>query len=267
MRLGVPFSVLLHVALVAAGFVVAPTLMPNEPTPMVVLPVELLTIGPETNVAPVVEEQPEAEVEEEAAEEATPAEAAPAAAPEPEEAPEILPTEKAKEPEVKPEPKKPEPKKAEPKKEENLEDTLDSVLKSVERNKKNAPPSQKTASDLSKVEDAKPRAGAGNNKDMTVTVADFIRSQLISRGCWNDQDDMADAKRLRAVIRIRFDRDGSLLGAPELREPSRPPAGDPPMQIFTQRAFRALNLCSPFTVPAEYYEVQPAQWIDITFTP
>ena len=34
---------------------------------------------------------------------------------------------------------------------------------------------------------------------------------------------MADAKRLRAVIRIRFERDGRLLGSPELIEPSREP--------------------------------------------
>ncbi len=261
MRVGVPFSLAIHAAIAAAGLVAAPQLAP-PPSPMRLLPVELLEIADTTNVAPVYE-QPEAE--EPVAEEATADEtaaAAPASAPERVEAL-PAPTERRPEPEAV-KPPAPKPRAQEP---EALEDTLEGVLKSVEKSRARRPAPQKTAADIRQVTDASPRSGAGDNKRMTVTVADFIRSQLIAKGCWNDQDDMADARRLRAVIRIRFDRDGRLLGAPELREPARLPAGDPPMQIFTQRAFRALNMCSPFTVPPEYYEVTPAQWIDIEFVP
>lgn len=273
MRVGVPFSVALHLALAAAGVIVVPQLPQRESSPMVVLPVELLTIGDTTNVIPVVEEQPEAPVAEEASAEAEP-EPAPAEAetaeaePIPEPEAEIIP-----EPEPEPEPEKPEPKpapKPEPKPEPkpDFNDSLSSILQSVERPKENnAPNSDRTAADLRNVENQPPRRGAGDNRQMTITVADFIRSQLISRGCWADQDDMADAKRLRAVIRIRFERDGRLLGSPELIEPSREPSADRPMQIFIQRARRALNQCSPFTVPAEYYAVSPPQWIDIEFLP
>ena len=63
MRVGVPFSIFLHLAFAAAGVVVVPQL-PRESTPMVILPVELLTIGDATNVAPVIEEQPDAEMRE-----------------------------------------------------------------------------------------------------------------------------------------------------------------------------------------------------------
>lgn len=271
MRVGVPFSVALHLAFAAAGIVVVPQLPQRESTPMVILPVELLTIGDTTNVAPVVEEQPDAEVAEEAAVEPDPAESAPdpaEAEPIPEPEAEIIPEPEPKKPEPekpKPEPKKPEPK---PEPKPDFNDSLSSILQSVEKPKEStAPRNDRTAADLRNVEDQAPRRGVGDNTRMTVTVADFVRSQLISRGCWADQDDMADAKRLRAVIRIRFERDGRLLGSPELIEPAREPSADRPMQIFVQRARRALNQCSPFTVPAEYYEVSPPQWIDIEFLP
>lgn len=271
MRVGIPFSVALHLAFAAAGIVVVPQL-PRESTPMVILPVELLTIGDTTNVAPVVEEQPEADIAEEAAAEPEPAESQPdpseaEAEPIPEPEAEIIPEPepKPKEPEPKPEPKKPEPK---PEPKPDFNDSLSSILKSVEKPKETqAPRNDRTAADLRNVENQAPRRGVGDNQRMTITVADFVRSQLISRGCWADQDDMADAKRLRAVIRIRFERDGRLLGSPELIEPAREPTADRPMQIFVQRARRALNQCSPFTVPAEYYQVSPPQWIDIEFLP
>jgi outer membrane biosynthesis protein TonB len=261
MRVGVAFSLALHAAIIAAGLVTAPSIAP-PPSPMRLLPVELLEISDTTNVAPVyAEPEPEAPLAEETASET----ASPAAAAVDPEPIETLPSP----PEAKPEPEirkppPPKPKAAEP---EALEDTLEGVLKSVEKNRSKRPAQQKTAADIRQVTDAAPRSGVGDNRRMTVTVADFIRSQLIAKGCWNDQDDMADARRLRAVIRIRFERDGRLMGAPELREPARLPAGDPPMQIFTQKAFRALNMCSPFTVPPEYYAVSPAQWIDIEFVP
>ncbi len=271
MRVGIPFSVVLHLAVAAGGFVIVPQL-PRESSPMVILPVELLTIGETTNVAPVVEAQPEAEIAEEASAEPEPAESQPdpaEAEPIPEPEAEIIP-----EPEPEPEPEKPEPapapKKPEPKPEPkpDFNDSLSSILQSVERPKETqAPQNDRTAADLRNVENQAPRRGVGDNQRMTITVADFVRSQLISRGCWADQDDMADAKRLRAVIRIRFERDGRLLGSPELIEPSREPTADRPMQIFVQRARRALNQCSPFTVPSEYYEVSPPQWIDIEFLP
>ncbi len=270
MRMGLPISIALHAALVAAGITIAPTVQ-RESTPMIILPVELLSIAETTNVAPVIEEQPEAEpVEEEAAAEPEPEEASSESAPEPEAVPEeaeIVPDPEPVKPEPKPEPKpapKPKPK---PEPKPDFNDSLNSILKSVEQDKSKAPPSERTAKDLSQVQDQAARRGAGDNRRMTITVADFVHSQLISRGCWNDQDDMADAARLRAVIRIRFERDGRLLGAPELIEPSRVTNSDRPMQIFTQRAFRALNICSPFNVPPEYYEVSPAQWIDIEFLP
>jgi hypothetical protein len=68
---------------------------------------------------------------------------------------------------------------------------------------------------------------------------------------------------------VKFGRDGHFLGEPQLIEPAREPSGDQPMQVFIARARTALRMCNNigFKVPAEYFEVQPAQYIDIVFLP
>ncbi len=271
MRAGVPLSIAIHIALAASGIIVAPKLL-AEPTPMVVLPIELLKIDDTTNVAAITERLAEqADAAATADNEATTS-AAPAPEPEPEPAV-ILPTEKT--PEVKKEEPaetaKTTPDRVPPKKAPDDEFSFESALKTIEKNKSKTPNTAqqaRTANDPTKVRDVGARTSVGDpNHAPSVTIADYIRSQLVEKGCWADQDDMADAKRLRAVIRVRFERDGRLLGAPELREPTRPPAGDPPMQIFIQRAFRSLNQCEPFQLPAEYVQTTPPRWIDILFVP
>ena len=271
MRVGVFASIGLHAGLVLTGLVAAPVMVPR-PSEFVVLPdVSLLEIAETTNVAPVVRSDPEAEItdEPEAPAEESPAPAPTAApAPAPEDA-ELLP-DPVKKPEPKVEPKKETPKprvepKAEP--EEDFGGALSSILKSAEKKRPTAPAGSKSAADMRNVDSGAPRKGAGDNQRMTITVADFIRDQLQRKGCWGDQEDMADARRLRATFRIRFNRDGTLLEEPQMISPVREPAGDQPMQIFIQRARRSLSMCSPFTVPKEYFETTPAQWIHIEFLP
>lgn len=252
------------------GLAAARTLS-SESTPMIMLPVELLEIADSTNVAPIAEQpDPEEMVEEMSTPEEAPAPAA-APEPEPEAAPEIIPP-KAPDPAPKPEPKpaaKPTPPKPEPKK-ENFQDSLDSILKSVEKPAaRPAPSPNRSTTNLAEVADAAPRRGVGDNQRMTITVGDFVRQQLLSKGCWGDQSDMPDAQRLRATFRIRFGRDGRFLEEQQLIEPSRPPANDQPMQIYIQRAHRALSKCNQlgFQVPSEYFETSPAPWIEIVFLP
>ncbi len=270
MRAGVFASIGLHVGLLLTGLVAAPVMV-SQPSEFVILPVELLEIAETTNVAPVVRSDPEAEItdEPEAPAEESPAPAPTAApAPAPEDA-ELLP-DPLKKPEPKTEPKKEVVKpRVEPKKEEEQDfgGALSSILKTAEKKRETAPTGSKSAADMRNIDNGAPRKGAGDNQRMTITVADFIRDQLQRKGCWGDQEDMADARRLRATIRVRFDRDGRLLEEPQLVSPVREPAGDQPMQIFIQRARRALSMCSPFVVPKEYYETTPAQWIDIEFLP
>ncbi|MEP7210144.1 MAG: hypothetical protein ABI740_04845 [Alphaproteobacteria bacterium] len=259
---GVTFSVALHIALVLGGIVVVPRLM-TEPTPMAILPVELLTIADTTNVKPVAEEPKKAEEADVTADKATPA-PAPAAEAKAEPVPEPLPVPDLKKPE--PEKPKPEAKPApEAKKPEKMADTLDSILKSVPDKKPSKTQADRsTTASLRDVQDAA-RKGAGDNQRMTMTIADSIRSQLMSRGCWTDKDDMPDAKRLHATIRVRFERGGRLMGEPQLIDPPRQPAGDRPMLVFIQAAFGSLRKCEPFQVPPEYYATSP--YIDLPFLP
>lgn len=277
MRAGIPFSLALHLAALAAGVTVAPALS-ARPESMMVLPVELLVIDEETSVIPVIADEPDRTPDAEAPDEAVadpseedsvvipdepepapePAASAPSApAPAPEPAPEAIvpaPKEEAAKPEPPPKPKA----------EAGFD--LNSVLRTVEQKKSERPPPQRTSTDIRKVDDAAaPRRGAGDEQRMTITVADFIKTQLVQRGCWRGAADMPDADRLQATIRVRFSRDGTFAAAPELRAPARIPTGDPPLQTFIQRAFRALNRCEPFDVPPEYFPSAP--WIDILFVP
>lgn len=263
MRMGLPVSIVLHIAVAGVlGYSVS-TQAVQESTPMMILPVELLTISDSTNVAPIPRaEEPEvaedpAAPDVEAAPEEPSADPTPAPEPEAEPIPEPAAEPKAAEPKPAPKP--------EPKPEPSFDDALKDILKDVPKTRTQTP-SQKSPTNIGNVSEA-PRRGVGDNTRMTITVADYIRDQLIRRGCWTDQEDMPDAKRLRATIRVRFQRDGRLMEAPQLMDPTRVPTGDQPMNIFTQRAFRAIAQCTPFTVPQEYFEVTPAQWIDLVFTP
>jgi outer membrane biosynthesis protein TonB len=262
MRMGLPVSIVLHVAVAGVLGYSAQQTIASEATPMMILPVELLTISDTTNVAPAAPiEEPEI-AEEPAAPEPEPAssDAAPepvAAEPTPEPAPEPVPTPSA--PKV-------EPKAADkPKPAPSFNYELDSILKSVDP-KKSSPSSRSRPGDITRAGE-RARPGVGDQTRMTITVADYIRDQLIRKGCWTDQEDMPDAKRLQATIRVRFQRDGRLVEPPQLVDPARAPTGDQPMNIFTQRAFRAIAQCTPFTVPPEYFEFTPAPWIDLVFTP
>jgi hypothetical protein len=259
---GVTCSIILHAALVLSGIVIVPKLMP-EPAPMVILPVDLLTIADTTNVKPVAEEKPkDVEKAEETADKTPPP--PPAAAPEakPEPVPEVIPDAKKPEPEKPKEAAKPAP---EAKKPEKMADALDSILKAVPDKKASKNQADRTTSaSLKDVQDAA-RKGAGDNQRMTITIADSIRSQLMSRGCWTDKDDMPDAKRLHATIRVRFERGGRLMGDPKLIDPPRQPAGDQPMLVFIQAALGSLRKCEPFQVPPEYFATSP--YIDLPFLP
>jgi outer membrane biosynthesis protein TonB len=269
MRVGVPFSIALHVGLAIAGMIVAPTMI-SERTPMVILPVELLTIGPETNVeAAAAEDQPFVEELKEEVETAPEPEATPPPAPDEEIIPTETPPKKTEPKEEAPPKAAPTPPKPKPQKDESFESALQSIMKDVDKPTKATTATKQRAANLRNVDDAGARQAVGKGTGMTITVADFITSQLQSRGCWTDQEDMPDYKRLRTVIRVRFAPDGKLLGAPELREPARIPVGDSPMQTFIQRAQRALDKCNTprYEVPREYYETTPAQWIDIEFLP
>jgi hypothetical protein len=264
MRLGGFISLALHVGFAVAGMIAAPYLVTEESSSMMILPVDL-EVADSTNLRAVTEDVSE---EDKAAEVPEVESAASAAPPPPDESEEVLPDA------TKPEPKKPEPKKTEaapapPKKQEAQESALlGDILKDVNRNVADPRAAPAPKPSMRGVTDAGPQKGAGNQSKDSATIADIIMSQLLARRCWGDQDDMADARRLGAVIAIRFDRSGRV-SKMELIEPRSKPTNDLPLQVFIQRAYDAINKCNTqgFQVPPKYYEYNPPLVIELNFRP
>lgn len=258
MRLSVVPSLALHIGAIAVLLPAVSDAWRSDSPPMMILPVELLEIADMTNMTAASEAPKEEAPEPEAA--PPPAEAAPPPPPpEPEE--EILPTKEA------PPPKKEEKTKEAPKPERM---DVDSTLKDLLAAARSAPaPAPKKAAPDAAASEGPPRMSVGDRRRMTMTVADAILQQLLAKGCWSNQADMADARRLRAVISVRFGRDGRFLENPRLIEPSRTPSNDPPLQVYILRAQEGLNKCNTigFQVPEEYFKVQPPQTIELDFRP
>jgi hypothetical protein len=118
-----------------------------------------------------------------------------------------------------------------------------------------------------------PRPGASVAEKGTMrqsaTVGDRVRMQLISKGCWADQDDLAQGRQLRTVIEVRFGADGKLAQPPALIEPPTMPTDDRPLEVFIARAMKAIETCEAkgFQLPAEFLAAQPIPIIEIDFRP
>lgn len=268
MRLSAFFSLVAHVGVVVAGLWATSeqASKPEPSTDMIVIPLELMTIGDVTDIAPVVAEAPKAE-ETTAPEMEAPAVTA-AAAPKPEEDTVNLEATPPPPPKKEEEVKKPEVKPAPAKKEEDLNSFLDSMLTDVKKNPPKASPAPADAR-VASAENGQPRMGAGEMRRTQVTITDYIRAQLVNNRCWTDHSDMADAATLKATFRVRFSNNGKFAVEPELREPSRPPSGGP-LLVFIEHARTALQKCNTigWKIPPEYFKLEPAPyWIDIVFVP
>src|SRR5690606_30889197 len=70
-----------------------------------------------------------------------------------------------------------------------------------------------------------------------------IASAALNR-CWRSVADMPDPERLRVVVAIRLNRDGSLNGQPRVVSPANY-TFDPLMNEAVNRALRAVRTCEP----------------------
>jgi type IV secretory pathway VirB10-like protein len=143
MRLSAFFSLVAHVSVVAAGLWVSQgeAYKPEPSTPMIVIPLELMTIGEVTDIAPVVADAPKEE-EAAAVEEVTETFTS-ASAPKPAEDVVNLEAAPPPPPPKKEEVKKQEAKPAPAKKEEDLNSFLDSMLTDVKKDKPKAAPARR----------------------------------------------------------------------------------------------------------------------------
>lgn len=259
-------SVLAHGGAILAGLIMIPVELPKiESTPMVYIPIELITIAETTNIAPVIAE---AKIEEEPVDAAEEASAGVAAPPPPEEDSVSLEPPKPEPPKPPTPPKKPEAKPAPAAPAKSFDSELDDILASVTKDAPKAARADANAKPASAATGA-PRMGAGDMKRMTASVTDFIRSQLIANRCWTDHSDMADARRLRATFRVWFGRNGKFSQPYQLVNPGREPNGDLPLMTFIAHGRRALDMCNQigWRVPEDYFKLPQPAYVDIELVP
>ncbi len=240
-----------HLALLAALSLSWAMTAKTLPTFEEMTPVEVVQIAD----VPAVTEAPKPSIE------AAPQETIEAAAPEPEEAEPAPPEPEAisdvPPPEAKPLPKpKPAPKveaaKPAPKKLDTqlLANLLD----------KDLPKAKRKPLDTSKfadtIEKAMPK-GAQLDARASAALVQAIRAQIAP--CWNPPIGGDDAGRMTVLLHIRFAKNGSVVGVPEVLKQT---AGNATYaKVFAESAKRAVIRCSPVKLPAELYEA----WRDIEF--
>lgn len=245
MRAGWLLSPLLHAALVGATLIAWPFWRAEERFEAgAVVPVEIVAVAPETNIAPlrapnVEEVAPELQDEGEPAPAQPPAEAIPELAP----APAPAPRERER-----------------PRQQRELDlAELESLL--AEPTERPAGRREVRAAPAATETGERPRAGVGARTGMTASlqdrIASLINDQLDRKRCYAPPAGRPNADRLRTRVGMQLDRSGALIGAPRILDGG---SGD---RAFDEAALRAIRACAPFAFPDDVTALYPA-WRDVT---
>jgi hypothetical protein len=278
MRRALFISALLHVAVIAIGYFGLPTLLRPVPIPSAPVVVEVVTALPEQakpppppKESPRVEDTPPpppsppepppaipepppmpfAEAPPEVVPPPLPPKAAPKPKPKPVAAPKPKPAPKVQTARLAPVPK-PRPKRKPP------TDGFQSLLKNL------APPKpaarKQTAARGRKATPSAPDPvqSAIQRRAVEAELTRLVRLQIIP--CWNIPAGAKDVRDMKIGMRIRLNRDGSIIGQPELIKSAR---DDPFYRAVAESARRALQnpQCQPLNLPRQQYEI----WKSITF--
>lgn len=255
-------SAFAHAAALFGALVVWPMVTPPLALPSDVVPVELLTVADQTNIAPQVEEKVEQPPD--------PAPLPMPEIPEPQMSFETPPPEDEPAPdaeaEAKPEPPKPEKPaeperkfamsmpKAKPKPEKPKETfDVDKILKGLD--KVPAPPKDAQATATKADRAVK---GVGAQSAMTMSEIDALKGQLAK--CWNVPVGAPDPAALVFRVRVFLNEDGTVASPPQLLDQGR--LGDPYFRAAADSAIRAIHICGPYNLPPEKY----ASWNEIVIT-
>ncbi len=293
MKYALPASLFAHILVGASGLFIW-SAAPREPVPeFIEIRLEGIELAEETNISEIVEPEP---VEEEP-EEVEPVVEDPAdeevEAPEPNEAPEPQPEpddtqdliappddnepppeipEETEETEPEPEEEGEEPPVVEERTQAPQEPSLDDLFSDTEDLLKKIDPNKKTRKQTANnnsnpLEDNAqgPRQGAGNRTGNDASVVDFIRAQIKDRECWRSVSDLPDWDRLDVTISFQLDSKGRISKPPERVRPRFIPSSDKFMFVASDRAIRAINLCAPYKMPEEEYDLWRNQDIVLTF--
>ena len=287
---GLPASIIAHAAVIGASYVTFPywgTSTRVLATELEAVDVNFAEIGEITNIAPLLEtepeepedaapeepeepeEVPEDPVEEElpeAEQDVTDIEAAP-----PEENPEdLLPDFEPEQPEVEDEPepeKKPDPAPRRPN--DDLMDFLnqsDSTFKSERATREKRPepkpvtPEPETAlENAPKPAETRNRRGAGERTANTARLETLVVSRIRNE-CWSGVDDLPNPERYNVQMNLQLNEDGTIAEL-NLIDPKRRPIGSSFMGTAIDRALRAVRKCEPYRLPSDDYE----EWKEIDF--
>lgn len=276
MREAIIISIGFHVAVMVAATWGLPAFAPNEePTEMVIIPVEAVKIGDVTKLkpkAPKVEKaedkkppKPKEKVIKKAA-----------SLPPPPPAQKSASTMPLPDLDAKPKPK--------PKKKQVAEVDNKTISPKVSPKSKPRPPSRfKTAALLDKFKDREEEKSFGeklseknfegprnisdiDREQQTLSLIDAIRKQIYDRNCWSIPAGAKEAENLKVTIRVRLRPDGTLARAPEVVEKTRMNApGQEFFRTAAESALRAVRKCVPFELPREKYDLW--QDTEIVFDP
>jgi hypothetical protein len=235
-RFGWLVSLVLHALAVGVAYISWPSDPPETVSESAVVPVEVITFADRSNVSPIAPETPVEPMDEVAVEGA------------PQELEKIAPPNA-------PEAFKPEPTPQKPtKSKESL--NLDALAALLDKSKTDQGRRDPTTSPGARAEPGeRPRQGFGDQTGLTATEIDALRAQV--ERCWRAPADMANPERLVVKVRVRFNRDGSVQGPPEVVSP---PSGDAQWRAAADNAVRAVRLCAPYTLPPERY----SRWSEVT---
>ena len=275
---GLPASIVVHAAVMGASYLTWPY-WGNSSRVYVAefeaVDVNFAEIGELTNIAPLIEAEPETDeavapppedvIEEapaeedlpEAEEDVTNVDEAPPEALDPED---VLPDFEQPAPEEEPEPQ-PEPEQKTPK--NDLMDFLnqsETTFKSeIETRRERpepepAPPTetpQNALEDAPKPAETRTRQGAGERSGNTARIEAILYARILP--CWDGVADLPFPDQLNVRMKVQLSPNGSVsdLG---LIEPTRRPVGSSPMGTAVDRALRAVRKCAPYNLPQDEYD-------------
>jgi len=206
-------SIVLHLGLVAAFFVSFSKKLDIPADSVSVVPVDLVTVGEKTNIAPMVKKEDVAPPDVKDIE--------------PTPTPDVAPPKFEVAPDAKPEPKKPEAK-----------FDINDIEKLLAHKKPiNARVGPQTF------------AGVGAGTALTADLASVLFSQI--QRCWTPPTGAVNAEKLVVVYEIYLDKTGTVSGDPKLLSEGAPL--NTPRDAANQAAFRAIKMCQPYKLPANRY--------------
>jgi len=238
-RLGLAGSVALHAAIVAGMLVTWTHTLDIADLSSPVVPVDLVTIGEKTNIAPMVKQE---EQQTPKPDEVPPPPQPTPAPPQPEE---LAPSPLAKAvPVPKPQPA--------PKKEAF---DINNIVALLDKRKAaaTAPPGAKIGPQTIK--------GIGAQNAMTADLKTLLQSEIYR--CWSPPVGAPDAKDMVVSFALSLNPDGSVSQPPQLTANSAAAAaGNAYVRAAAEAARRAIYTCAPYRLPADRY----GQWRSVTFT-